>query len=459
MIMMDQPLRHRPTLHGPIDSTQHASHAHDGSSIVLVSKPKGGIPSVTSTARGFADALDDLAAADGPMAVDAERASVYRYSRGDYLIQVRRAGTATYLLDIPALKKDGADLTELSSRMPHVEWILHDGSEDLPSFRDLGLKVPSLFDTEFAARMLGLSRPGLAHCTEYYLGLSLAKEHAAADWSYRPLPLDWRNYAALDVELLIQLRHAMVADLRRQGKLEWAQQEFAHILAEGMAPAPDDPEPWRHTSHINALGSDRRSLAVVRSLWQARDRLAQRLDIAPTLLLRDADMVLAARLKPHNKRQFEQISCLNERVRIDADNDDQNRMFARYIPLQEKVRPSVWRRAIIKALKLPIADLPSASGPQERTGTAVPRSMKFWRLHQPNRYVRLMAMRRTLSAIAQDVRMPVELLVRPQLIRQICWDKIAGEQIAGFLAAHDARPWQIDLVASSLAGITIQGLR
>ncbi len=425
--------------------------------VTFLAQPRDGIPEVTDTPEGFAAALDDLCAADGPLAADAERASSYRYSHGDYLLQLRRQGSATYLFDVPALQAAGVRLADLTDRLEGVEWILHDGSQDLPSFRDLGLQVPLLFDTEFAARLLGLPRPGLSHCTEHFLGYSLAKEHAAADWSFRPLPLDWRNYAALDVELLVQLRHAMVAELKKQGKLDWAREEFAAILARGMATPEPDPEPWRHTSHITTLGADRRALAIVRSLWTVRDRQARKLDISPLLLLRDADIVETARLKPHNKAQFAAIRGLNQRVHIHTDAG-QEEMFARYIPLQQRVRPGLWRRAVIQALRLPISRLPLPSAPQEHEGTAAPRSMKYWRLHQPERYARLMIMRRTLADIAQDVQVPVELVVSPRLIRRICWEEVPADRIDDFLRQEGARDWQIRLVGSSLAGITMQGL-
>ena len=83
-----------------------------------------------------------------------------------------------------------------------------------------------LFDTELAGRILGLPRVGLAAVVEHYLGLSLAKEHSAVDWSTRPLPEPWLRYAALDVEVLDELRNLMGVDLAAQGKSEWARQEF-----------------------------------------------------------------------------------------------------------------------------------------------------------------------------------------------------------------------------------------
>ncbi len=49
-------------------------------------------------------------------------------------------------------------------------WILHDSLQDLAGFADIGLTPQALFDTEIAARMLGLHRFGLAAVTEHYLG-------------------------------------------------------------------------------------------------------------------------------------------------------------------------------------------------------------------------------------------------------------------------------------------------
>ena len=72
--------------------------------------------------------------------------------------------------------------------------------------------------------------------------VSLAKEHSAVDWSQRPLPQDWLNYAALDVELLIELRNQMYAILEESKKLKWAVEEFQSIID---APAPPPRvDPW-----------------------------------------------------------------------------------------------------------------------------------------------------------------------------------------------------------------------
>ena len=151
-----------------------------------------------------------------------------------------------------------------------------------PCLADAGMRPRKLFDTELAGRLAGLPRVGLGPLVEQMLGLGLAKGHGAADWSTRPLPPAWLTYAALDVEVLIELRDAMEELLDSQGKLDWARQEFAAIVA--APPAPPRVDPWRRTSGIHKV-RDPRVLAVVRELWTARDNMARRRDLAPHRVL------------------------------------------------------------------------------------------------------------------------------------------------------------------------------
>jgi ribonuclease D len=152
-----------------------------------------------------------------------------------------------------------------------------------------------LFDTELAARLAGLPRVGLAAVIEQLLGFGLAKEHSAADWSTRPLPEPWLRYAALDVEVLTELREELIELLETDGKLEYAEQEFAAILSAGLAAPRVDP--WRKTSGLHQI-RDRRQLAAVRELWLERDALAQKRDVAPGRLIPDSALVAAAKAMP-----------------------------------------------------------------------------------------------------------------------------------------------------------------
>ncbi|HTY27834.1 MAG TPA: ribonuclease D, partial [Mycobacterium sp.] len=164
--------------------------------------PAEGVPPVSVTVDEIAAAAERLAAGTGPFAVDAERASGFRYSNRAYLIQIRRTGAGTVLID-PV--NHGSSPIDVLEPVAHVlaedEWILHAADQDLPCLAEVGLRPPSLYDTELAGRLAGFERVNLAAMVQRLLGLGLAKGHGAADWSKRPLPADWLNYAALDVEV------------------------------------------------------------------------------------------------------------------------------------------------------------------------------------------------------------------------------------------------------------------
>ena len=417
----------------------------------LQAEPRQGVPDVVDTREGYDVACEMLAAGTGSLAADAERASGYRYGHEDWLVQFKRSGSGIVLLDPVALNNAYVDWNKFNESVGDATWIIHDSAQDLPGFAELGLRPAALFDTFIASRLLGQAHFGLAAVTERYLGITLAKEHSAADWSYRPLPRDWRNYAALDVELLIELEAAMSADLKQQGKYEWALEEFDYALAKGMAPREPHATPWMHVSHITVLSHDRRGQAIARELWQTRDRLAREYDIAPTLLLSDHAIIEAAQRKPANAREFRSIRSLNERVRVHT-GSEQDKMFERYAPIQRKVRPSVWREAIERALGLGVDELPVMSGHEDDANGNAPRSMRVWEHRHPERYARLKSVRAIIAQIAQDVNMAPEVLIKPQIIRNLCWnDELEADEVASFLREQGARSWQIQLIAQSVS--------
>ena len=422
----------------------------------LQSEPRGGVPDVVDTLEGFREACGALAASAGPLAADAERASGFRYGHEDWLVQFKREGAGIVLLDPVALTRAGADWSRFNDAVGEATWIIHDAMMDLPGFTDIGMTPGHLFDTEIAARLLGLHRFGLSAVTEHYLGITLAKEHSAADWSYRPLPRDWRNYAALDVELLIELERELRADLTRHGKDEWAEEEFEHILAEGTCPMPrrSQSSPWMRISHITALRGDRRALAIARALWLKRDELARRYDIAPTLLLSDASIIEAASRKPSNAREFRAIRSLNERVRMHV-GDQRDKMFERYAPIQRKVKPSIWKGVIQEALALPDDRLPSQSvADHDAEGGQVnaPKSLRVWSARHPERLERLNRVRRRIAQIAEDTRTPADVIIKPQIVKNLCWtDDPQERDVRVFLRQQGARRWQVDLIAESVS--------
>jgi ribonuclease D len=358
----------------------------------------------------------------GPVALDAERASGYRYSQRAYLVQLRRAGTGTALIDPIALP----DLGEINAAIGDAEWILHAAGQDLPCLAEVGLRPARLFDTELAGRLLGDERVALGTMVERHLGVALEKVHSAVDWSTRPLAYDWLVYAALDVELLVDLRTVLADELERAGKTEWATQEFDAVRTAGP-PAPR-ADPWRRTSGIHKVRS-RRQLAAVRALWEARDEYAAERDIAPGRVLPDSAIVDAAQTNPARQQDLMALPIFGG-------------------PRQRR-RVGRWFGALEAARALPDSELPPLTGP----GDGVPAASR-WRERDPVAAARLAAAREVISGLASEHTVLAQNLLASDVVRRLCWEPpqpLTDESIRARLTELGARPWQVDLCAPPLA--------
>ncbi|MEU7041653.1 ribonuclease D [Streptomyces varsoviensis] len=384
-------------------------------------EPREGMPPVVADADALAAVVAAFAAGTGPLAVDAERASGYRYGQRAYLVQLRREGAGTALIDPIGCP----DLSALGAAVADAEWILHAATQDLPCLRDIGMTPTRLFDTELAGRLAGFARVGLGAMVENVLGYALEKGHSAVDWSTRPLPDPWLRYAALDVELLVDLRDALEEELRRQGKLEWAHQEFAAIAA--APPAPPRKDPWRRTSGMHKVRR-RRQMAVVRELWTTRDQIAQRRDVSPGKVLGDSAIIEAALGSPPNAHALAALPGFGHRM--------------------GRKQLEQWQAAIDRARALPDSELPQPG--QALTGPPPPRA---WADKDPVAAARLSAARAGVSELAERLNLPQENLITPDTVRRLCWEPPADptpDAIATTLTAHGARPWQIEQVTPLL---------
>ncbi len=400
-------------------------------------EPAKGTPGVIDTESAFESSLNELSQGSGPFAVDAERASGFRYSARAYLIQIKRKDGGLHLIDPIPFGPGHQLFQQLNQLLNTDEVILHASTQDLPCLRELGINPQRLFDTELAGRIAGLPRVGLGPLLESLMNVSLAKEHSAADWSARPLPKEWLTYAALDVELLVELRDRMYAILEEAKKLPWALEEFASILK--APPAPPRVDPWRRTSGMHKI-KRRDQLAVIRSLWIARDAVASKQDIAAGKLLNDSAIVELAIAIPTTKKEFEK--CLR--------------------PLGLRARwmenLQLWLDSIATAVALPEDQWPSM-----RTNADTLPPIKLWRDKFPEKYAPLSHARASIELIAQENQIPVENLMTPEYVRRICWKPPVGatstlsvSEVEKALAELGARQWQIDLVAPALAAALLE---
>ncbi|WP_309103175.1 ribonuclease D [Microbacterium sp.] len=380
--------------------------------------------SVISDVEEFRAACAVLAAGTGPVAVDVERASGFRYSQRAYLVQVFRRDAGVFLFDPPPL----GDFAPLQQAIGDEEWVFHAASQDLPSLRELDLLPSRIFDTELAARLLGHDRVGLAAVVEQTLGITLKKEHSAADWSTRPLPPAWLDYAALDVLHLVDVRDVLAAELEEQHKTQFAAEEFTATLA--RLPKPPREDPWRRLSGLHQVRGAR-NLAVARELWRAREAYAQEQDVSPGRLVPDRSLVAAVMANPQSKQALAALKDFQGRA--------------------SRSQLDRWWQAIAagrESTELPRERVPSDALPPPRA----------WADRNPEADARLKAARPVVEGVAEELGMPTENLLTPEFLRRVAWEPRGGtaEEIAHALAELGARPWQIEHTAQKIADAFVE---
>ena len=400
--------------------------------------PRHGVPEVISNESDFEKLIAQLLNGSGPLAIDAERASGYRYSQRAYLIQIYRENGGLHLID-PIPLKNSKLWQKFNDQFSSYEWVIHASTQDLPCLIDVGLKPELLFDTELGARIAGCDRVGLGPLAESLLELQLAKEHSAVDWSIRPLRPEWITYAALDVDILLDIRNAVEQLLTEQNKLKWAKQDFASILKGYQNYVFTDaakPDRWRRTSGMHKV-RDRLPMAIVRDLWLSRDELAREIDLAPGRVLGDDAIIELATKRPDNLEAVAKV--IGRRTRLEAP------------PFNR------WLSVLNLALKTPLEQQPEL-----RVASQSLPPIKIWKDRNPLGYARLTHARAALIELSTQIQIPTENLVTPELVRKICWQEppTSTSEYQDFVVEQlnktGARPWQIELVTPAIAAALSQ---
>ena len=407
----------------------------------LRTEPLDGIPAVFDTRDGLHTAARTLAAGHGPIAIDTERASAYRYDDRAFLLQLRRAGSGTVLIDPEGRRDDVRNL--IGPVVNGADWVLHAAPSDLPSLARVGLYPGRLFDTELAARMAGFSHPNLGAMVEELLGVQLEKGYGDADWSTRPLPREWLAYAALDVELLIELAEILRDILAERDKYDWAQQEFAAIARAHADSTGLQTPSWRDTKGIKTLRRAEQ-LAVARALWTARDKYSRGCDRAPGKVLPNKVLIDIARRLPATRRELEGIKGF---------------------PRRRPGAAAAWFQVIREARALPRDEWPRP----QRAAARVP-SKTTWAKDHPDEWLAYQDVRADVEELARELDIAKDTVIRPAALRAAVWAVVgtpphgagsASPSIGGtvrqvdgipdVLAAEGARPWQIELVKPVIA--------
>lgn len=393
----------------------------------LLDEPREGLPPLCTTVEEIADAARLLESGTGPFAVDTERASGFRYDDRAFLLQIRRRQAGTVLID-PSIHPE-AVTQHLGRVLNFHTWVIHAAPSDLPCLHELGLRPSNIFDTELAGRLIGMPRVNLAAMTEEIVGFTLLKGHGAEDWSTRPLPTDWLNYAALDVETLLDLADAMAELLDSQGKLDWAEQEFAHLVHMEYD-TPRSPKQWIDLKGIGSI-KDPEQLVVAREVWNAREKEAYEVDKAVSRILPDKAVIGLALSMPQSVRAVERSPGYPSRLRKASRR---------------------WLSVVTAARKLP-----SSQWPQRNPRPPRPYPPKsLWGRDYPEVLAAWEDVQRSLSSLSLHLEIPVENILQPSALREIVWlcctthSIVSHDDLVQALRDHQTREWQIQIVLDPL---------
>ena len=367
-------------------------------------------------------AIDKIRATTEPIAIDAERASGFRYGQKAYLIQVGVKGHDLFLIDPVANYANGlweACKSVLSSK----PWIIHAASQDIPCLAEIGIKPIQVLDTELGSRILGLPRVSLGTITEHYLDLKLAKEHSAVDWSERPLRKEWLEYAALDIDVLHELWEKVQADLISKDKLEIASAEFDYLISQPVK-APKT-ERWRSMTGLHEI-KEVRALTIAKALWEAREKLAIAKDVAPGRLIPDSAIVAAVKAMPKSRSELATLKTFSGKA---------SRTFL----------DTWWDAFVLGNTSRDVVELRAKA-------TGIP-NHRNWPTKFPDAHARLLASKAALISLSEELQIPQENILNPEVLRSICFEppaEISNESVAQNLAAKGARAWQIEVVTNQL---------
>jgi ribonuclease D len=276
------------------------------------------------------------------LAVDTEAASFHRYKDRIYLLQLSSRDETAVIdpLALTSLAPLGKVLAD-----PRIEIVFHDADYDLRLLsQEYGFRATHLFDTRIAAQLLNEPGVGLAALLEKYLGVRLDKRFQRADWSVRPLSAEMVEYAASDTRHLPVLRDLLIGRLQEVGRLDWAQEEFELLAAASRSISEPDEPGYLRLKGAKALNG--RALAILRELFEWREKLAQQTDKAAFRILNNEPMVLMAKSPPADLAALKEVRGVG--------------------PEQAERRGRDILAAIRRGLEVPERDLPRVERPPRR---------------------------------------------------------------------------------------------
>ena len=341
--------------------------------------------SLITSAAQLHELLPEIESVDR-MAVDTEADSLHCYREKLCLLQISLTAR-DYIVDPLA----NVDLAPLSAALERKEIVLHGADFDLRLLRrGLNFAARRIFDTVIAARLLGIRDFSLAALVKRHFDVDLGKGSQKANWARRPLSDRMLEYAMNDTHYLLPLADRLESQLREHNRLDWLRQSCQRAIEQAAVErVRDEDELWRIRGSASLSG---RAAAVLRALWQWREKEAEAADRPPFHILQNDEL-------------------LNAAVSFAAESVPDYRYFS-------SRRRQTFRHAAQSALQLPEAEWPVSRrrfGTRPSTETVRRTEQLRQRRDRTARELDLepsfIASRSTLEAIAADRTRTAKLLV------------------------------------------------
>jgi ribonuclease D len=345
-------------------------------------------------------------------AADTEAAGYHRYHDRICLLQLSTR-TETFLVDTLEVESLGG-IEDLFAAPDH-EVVLHDADYDLRLLaRDYGVRVRGLFDTKIAAQLLGEPAIGLGALVEKYVGTRLDKKHQRADWAQRPLTPSMLEYAAEDTRHLPELRDRLQEELRRVGRLHWAEEEFTLRESTRWEDEPADAEGYLRLKNTRDLKP--RQMAALRELYNWREAVAKRRDVATFRVVGNDVLIAIARALPRDTRALSKAAGVPSSI-AERHGDEM-------------------QRAVQVALDLPESELPQrVRGPRRPPP-------------DPAHEERAERLKRARDAAAEALGLDRGFLMPRQQIEDMA--RLQPRNATEMLQVADMRRWQVEALSDQL---------
>lgn len=241
-----------------------------------------------ATDARLAELLEKIDAVER-VAVDTEADSLHSYREKLCLLQISLTGRDSIVDPLADV-----DLVPLRAALGPKEIVLHGADYDLRMLRrGLNFIAHRIFDTVIAARLVGIREFSLAALVKRYFDIELTKSSQKADWAQRPLPARMTEYAINDVRYLLPLAEELEAELDRHQRQDWFRQSCGRAIVQAAVErVRDEDELWRirGSGAVHGLQA-----AVLRALWQWREKEAEAADRPPFHILQNHELLNAAR--------------------------------------------------------------------------------------------------------------------------------------------------------------------